>query len=198
MARDIEIIVDERKLQGIERMLAGIPRALPKVVTRALNKTAVSARTRVLKTSSRAAKIAQTMLRRRIGLRRASYRRWAATIWIGGRSFPLSAWNVRWKQTWAGAKHKLPSQFAPQLKAGKAFLPLPPESPLPGAFAWRGRAFMRLPGAKRLPIGQIFGPSPAELFENLPGLAATTLFEANRGLEKEIDRQVSVLLEKGR
>jgi len=194
MPQGVEIVFDEARLKEIERLLAGVPRALPKVVTRALNKTATRARAELVRRTARRMAITQKTVRAHLKLWRASYRKWVATLRIGAGWIPLSAWRPRWKRTWEGARSRLPAAFSARVMLGGQKT----EIPMDGTFMARHQVFVRAPGAKRLPIIRVYGPSVVDAYESAPAEAAALLKEANRRLEMEIDRQVAVLLERGR
>jgi len=186
VARDIEVLVDERKLKGIERMLAGIPRALPKVVTRALNKTATGARAETVREIAAQVIIKQAEIRRNIVLKRASWRYWVASLRIKGRRIPLIAFRAR--QTKRGATYQI-ARTGGRKKLPHAFLATMPSG---------HKMVAKRKGMARLPIRELRGPSVVGVFEGTRGLAARLLGKANRRLAVEINRQIAVLLEKGR
>ncbi|HET6442536.1 MAG TPA: phage tail protein [Phycisphaerae bacterium] len=183
---NLEIRVDERKLKGIERMLVGIPRGLPKVITRALNKTGAHARTETVRAITRKVAMRQTDVRKDVTLRRASWRYWVATIRIKGRRVPLIRFGAR--QVKRGTTYKI------ERGGGRATAPHAFIATMPSGHVG---VFKRKAGP-RLPIGELKGPSVVSVFEKAPGLAARMMADAGRRLETEMDRQVGVLLAKGR
>ena len=186
MARDIEVVMDEAQLKDIERMFAGIPRALPKVVARALNKTATFARAEVVHEIATQVIIKQAEIRRNIVLKRASWRHWVASLRIKGRRIPLIAFRARqtkrgatYQITRTGGRRKLPHAFLATMPSGHEMV-------------------AERKGAARLPIRALWGPSVVGVFEGAMGLSARLLGNANRRLAVEISRQVEVLSRRGR
>lgn len=190
----IEIRVDEAQLREIERILAAVPRALPKIVSRALNKVAVSARAELVRNVAKELSVNQKTARRHTFIKRASYRFWQALLRIGAGWIPLPAWKPRWRWKWEGARSRLPGQFKPQVMLGRPIK----LGTMAGTFMARRQVFIRAPGAKRLKILKVYGPSILEAYDKAPALARALLERAGANLEKEVDRQVQVILERGR
>ncbi len=99
----INIKIDEAKLKNIQQMLRDIPRAMPKVISRAINRTVAPIRTSMARQLVRpvnaevaAVKIVQKKAGRKapalrfkvstvksnIRFQRATYRKWMALLWI--------------------------------------------------------------------------------------------------------------------
>jgi len=190
----IDVQLDEARLKGIEQMLSGIPRGMPKVVTRALNKTATTARSQTVKAISKKVAIKQKDIRLNVKMWKASYRRWVSTIKITGKRLPLIYFGAT--QTKRGVGYRI-DRGAGRKRAPHAFITTMIKKKKTGEDVEYRGVFARI-GKSRFPLRVLRGPSVVGVFQKAPGLAARLLATANRRLEQEIDRQVGVLLEKGR
>jgi hypothetical protein len=76
----IEIRFDENKIRQVERMLAAIPGALPKVMSRGINRSADHARTLFSRLINERFKIGVRKARKEVYLRRASQNTWRAKV----------------------------------------------------------------------------------------------------------------------
>lgn len=178
----IEFRVDETDLARAEALLAFIPKGLKKAVSRALNKTAVAARTKIVRRIAAETSIIQRNIRRAVTLRRASYRKWQAIIRIGGRPLPLIWFRAR--QTRAGVTFQL-RKAEGRKTAEHAFIARMPSG-------WRG--VYRRVGRRRLPIRQLFGPSVGEAFAGAPVVASQIVDETGFKLRDELNTQIGLLL----
>lgn len=84
-----EIRIDEQKIRQFEQMLAGIPNALPRVMSRGLNRTATEARTTTSRRLSQATGLRVSDIRPRIALRRATYKNWRSAIEFRAGGMPI-------------------------------------------------------------------------------------------------------------
>ncbi|MCK4960155.1 MAG: phage tail protein, partial [Planctomycetes bacterium] len=75
---------NERHLRQIREQLNGVKGAMPKVMTRALNKTIMSARTQAAREIAGKIKVKVGAARKAMDLQRATYSRWRADLGIGG------------------------------------------------------------------------------------------------------------------
>jgi hypothetical protein len=101
------------------------------------------------------------------------------------RRIPLRDFGAR--QTKSGASYKVSKTKGRKTIAG-AF-----QGPKPGVMkaSWRGRVFKRV-GKARLPIVQLFGPSPWGVFKNKK-LKSPTVKESRKELRRQIDRRLRFL-----
>jgi len=184
----VRIELDEKRLRAIERELAAAPGAMPKVMSRAVNKVATAARTEIVRGVAQETALTQKDARKSVGLTRATYRRWAATIRVGGRRIPLIRFKAR--QTRKGVTYQVPGGGGGRSAAAGAFI-----ATMPGG----RRGVFRRQGAPRLPIYELFGPSLQGVVEGVDRLAWRTLRRTlDRRLGQEIDRQVGVVLDRRR
>ena len=92
----IEIIVNQRQVKELKVLLKRFPRTVPRILTRAINKVGVAARTKVLKKVSSAYNITQKNLKKyNISLKKANFKTLAARLKIKGRRVPLLHFKAR-------------------------------------------------------------------------------------------------------
>jgi len=178
----LEIRFDDHKLKQIERELKGIPRALPKVMSRALNRTATSARTETSRSLAKRIGLRIKDVRSRIVLQRASYSNWRSAIRISGKRLGLISLQAR--QTARGVTYKkerkrvlISHAFIATMKSGHIGV------------------FMRK-GTGRLPIRELRGPSLAQVFTGAQDEAARIYRQSLSRLSKNINDQVNLILKR--
>lgn len=100
-----EIRYDDKRLKQLERTLKGIPRALPKVMSRALNRTTEKARTDLSRFGAKRFGWRKKDVMRYITIRHASYKNWRSNL-----SFPkrkISVIHLKAKEK-SGVSYKDP------------------------------------------------------------------------------------------
>ena len=85
----IEIRFDENKIRQVERMLAEIPEAMPRVMSRGLNRTATEARTLTSRRLSQSTGLRVKDVRDRIAVERASSKNWRSAIRFRAGGLPI-------------------------------------------------------------------------------------------------------------
>jgi len=211
----VEITYDKAKLERIRRQLSGIPGAMPKVMSRAINRTAVSARAEIVRRLASEISATQTSIRRDIRIRKATRSVWAATIDLLTKRMPLIKFGARalrkgvsYQVSRSGGRKKIvgdPAEvFIQTLPSGhKGVWRRVGSALLRGKAAKQARGTLRGRGASaskigRLPIIELMGPSMGQVFEAAPGIAWQVRQEASVRLERNIDQQVTYILEKWR
>lgn len=114
----IEIRFDDAKLKQLEKELKGIPRALPKVMSRSLNRTAMTVRTRLSRLGAKKLGWRVKDVRSYIDIRRASYKNWRSTLGFPTRSIDAISLKAReqkkgvsYKDPLTGRRERLPGAF---------------------------------------------------------------------------------------
>ena len=179
MAPLIDVKVDEAKLRNVQRMLRNIPNALPRVMSRAINKTAAPVKTSMArqlvgplnaeaaaigaaqKKSGRktpAMRFKVSIIKGNIKLQKATYRVWQALIWI--------------------------KRYKGQVSTEPAFIAKMPSG--------NKSIFKRL-GASRLPIADQLRRLMLERFKGIGGRVRQ---EAQQRLDRNINDQVKLALMK--
>lgn len=186
MADMVTVTIDAAKLKRLQRELADIPKALPKIVSRSINKVATYTRTKIVKEITADVNLKRgDVTKRNVRMKKASYRRWSASIGISGRRVPVHHFGAR--QTRKGVSYKIRKSAGRQTIAGAFIAKMP--SGHEGVF--------RRVGKTAFPIIELYGPSVPQVMSSLGTLAQPQL-EADAGarLEREIDTQVGLLIER--
>ena len=186
-----EIQLDKFTLKRAESALRGIPNALPKAVSRGINKTTAHARSVTVKEITKMinqgrkgkARLRQKDVRSRVWYKRATARDWTGIMTLLGRGLSLAVYGA--VQTETGAEYtgadsgtvEIPHAFIPQLKSD-----------------YQG-IFMRV-GKSRLPLTEQYGHSLADMWNEAPALASSVMQDANKNLHKNIMTQVQLLVDK--
>lgn len=180
----IEIKFDDAKLKQLERTLAGIPRALPRVMKRGLDRTATSARTQIARELSKRTGLRVRDVRDRTKIEKASYSRWRSRILISTKRLPLIKFKAR--QTATGIRYQ---RGGSRILIRHAFLATMPSG-------HRG-VFKRVTSA-HLPIVELKGPSMGQVFSDAQDQANQIYRESLQRLEKNIMDQVNLILQRRR
>jgi len=178
----VEIKVDDVKLRKVERMLRGFPKAVPKVMSRGINRTITSAKTETARKIAAEISLKVSDVKKTIYIKKASYSRWLAQLGISGSRIPLKMFKAR--QTKKGVSYKIgakrkfiKSAFFATMSSGHIGV------------------FKRL-GKFRLPIAELFGPSLGIVFEESGTIANDVTGSAYKMLGKNIDDQVQLVLKR--
>jgi len=182
--RLIEIKFSEKKLQAIRQTLSGVKGAIPKVMSHAVNRTAESARTQIVRRLASLVNLKQKIIRDSVALSKASYRNWVATVGINTKRIPLINFGARQNKKGlsyiinkTSGRKQIKSAFIATMSSGHR-----------GAFKRKG--------PDRLPIMELRGPSLGEFFRRAPTLTRQITREAYRNLERNIDTQVALILKR--
>lgn len=195
----LEIRYDDDKIKRLQRELKKFPRALPKVMSRGLNRTASSSRTEMSRSLSKRAGLKVGQVRSRLRLEKASYTNWRSAVNVSRKRLSLSLLQPRKTTKGLSVKHQ-----RRRVLIRHAFTAL------------RGW-FIRLPAAggykqtigvsealeidpkkkvSRLPITRIKGPILARVFAGAQGEANRIYQESLVRLEKNIHDQVNLILKR--
>lgn len=190
----VSVKLDERQMRRVQRLLREVPREVPKIMSRALNKTAKSSKAEIARLIAAKAKIPQKGVKKGIRMKKATRNRWLATLNITSRRIPLI--YLKASKTKKGVTYRGPGDVyahKQKVEAGGGFIPSAFKQAMPGS-GHKGIFLRRT--KKRLPIDELFGPSPAELFEGVKGIAKQVMRSTNEKLSKNIDAQINYVLEK--
>ncbi len=183
----VEIKYDEAKLARVRKMLRDIPQGMPRVMSKAINRTATSARAEISRRISGRVKINISAVKKGIALHRASYSRWQAVLDLVTRRIPLIKFGA--KQLKTGVSYQI-SKLEGRKRVTEP--PYPFIQTMPSGH--RGVFRRHRPTTKRLPIIQLLGPSIGAVFEGAGKIAADVQQETSKKLEKNIDDQVKFIL----
>ena len=178
------VTINPGQLKRVERTLKDVQHGLPKVVSRSINKIAVSTRKLLVDEIAADLMIKKNEVKRRnIMISRASYRKWSSTISISGSRIPLQHFKVSilkrgvsYRISRREGRKKIIGAFRTTTKSGHT-------------------GIYKRKGTEATPIMELRGPSIPEVVKNASGLAASKLNKSLAArLTKEIDTQTKVLL----
>lgn len=175
----IDIQVDKRQMKRVSRQLAGAPRALPKILARAVNRTAIGSRAEMVKQIRGDADLKAGRIRKGIKLRRARYSTLTATLSLDPVRIGLV--NFAARQTKKGVSYKV--------RKGE------------GRNKIEGAWIMTANGVKgvftRGDDGNVIllrGPSIGHVFTNAGTILRDVQKKSAKRLFKEIDGQTALML----
>ena len=172
----MSIQINQADWRQVKTLLARIPKGLPRVATRALNRVAARAKTGTKKRLAGELRIAQKHITPGIWVQKASYRRLLSAIYLSRKRLSLMVFRAA--QTPAGVMTKwakkptIPGAFIATMPSGRTDVYRRAES--------GGRM------VARLPIKTQRGPSLAEAFSDAPQIAAAEARIAAQNLPKEL------------
>ena len=186
----IEIKLDEKRLREVQLMLRDIPRGMQTVMSRAINKTATSVRAEVVREISKKVNLKQKDIRDDITISKATWTKWAASVNLSRRRHGLIRFGAR--QTSKGVSYKI--EKADGRKTIKhAFI----AAPNFGENVWVRESVSGSDKlVPRLPIRRLQGPSIGEVFKRAVWLVQQTYAKAQTTLEKNINVQIELMLDK--
>jgi len=195
----LSVVIDPAKLAAVEGMMAGIKRGVPRVITRAINKVGVAARTEICRRIAAEVNLKVTELRNRnVTLTKANYDRWEAKVRISGRRVPLLRWLAR--QTRKGVSYAIrrgerrlvPGGFIAEMDTGHRGVFRRKGAPQARRRRRRGHEAEVRP---RLPIQELYGPSAPEAMSKIEDLGKEVLDRRiAQDLEREIDNQAALVI----
>jgi len=178
----LEIKFDDVKLKQVQRVLRDIPKALPKVMSRGLNRTATSARTQISRSLAKEIGLKIKDVRGKLSLQRATYSNWRSAVGVSSKRFGLIKFRAR--QTKKGVTYKKGRKrilfrhaFIATMKTGHR-----------GVFLRKGPA--------RLPIQELKGPSLAQVYKGARDDVNRIQAESAKRLAKNIHDQVNLILKR--
>ena len=212
----LEIRYDNDKIKRLERELRGFPKnSLPKVMSRALNRTASEGRTRLSRLLSQKLGLKVKDVRDRIILSKATYSNWRAFLRISRRRIPLLAFKAR--QTFKGVTY---SKGGNRVLIAHAFIQtmVGKKGGRKGDLhttakyrraEWFGSGLTldqidevshggvyKRKSSSRLPIQGLAGPSLGRVFVGTPELAKLIVDTSMQRLGKNIHDQVQLILKR--
>jgi len=177
-----EIRYNEQDLRNLQEALKDVPRAMQAIMSRALNRTAMMARTQIGRTFSRRIGLRIKDVRQRVILQKASYTNWRSAVAISNKRLPLI--KLKAKQTRKGVTYRQIGSRE-RILVRHAFIATMPSG---------HRGVFRRATSGRLPIRELKGPSLFEVFENAQAEANQIYLESAKRLEQNIADQVKVIL----
>jgi len=206
----IRVTFDKAKLAAVQRALAEHPRLLPRIVYRALKRTASAGRT-MLDVSIRR-KIAlrkRSVMDRIVDAEKASYTNWRWRLDISAQRLSVTRFlNAR--QTAKGITYgggEMGQRLIPRAFITEGFTQSKSGEYIESRAAWRRKKkgekgvsddmlTRRGDLVRRMPLVYLRGPSIAKIVTDAPDLLAAVHGEGQHRLTKEIDGQVKYELER--
>lgn len=188
MAADVEIEFDKAKLRRVQSLMREVPEKMPTAMSRAINRTAKSARAEMVRRMAGDVNIVQKSIRSSIKLTKASKNKWIAELGISGRRISLISFKGT-SQTKKGIAYRIKTGGARKL-VPSAFIGTPRRTGIKGV--------LKRMTPRRYPLAWLRGPSLPYVFERAPGVAAAVIKNTHKKLEANIDAQVKFILQKQR
>lgn len=185
----LQIKLDEKRLKEIQLMLRDIPKAMPKIMTRAINKTATSVRAEVVREIGKKIALKLKDIREDITIYKANWSRWEASVNIRRKRHGLIRFGAR--QTKKGVSYRI-EKSGGRKSIQHAFIAESNSAE---------NVWIREEGAggklvPRLPIQRLQGPSIGEVFKRAIWLVQQTYAKAQTTLDKNINTQIDLMLDK--
>jgi len=194
----LEIKFDDEKLKQVQRVLRDIPKALPRVMSRGLNRTATSARTQVSRFLSKRTGLKVKDVRSRLSLQKASYSNWRSAIGVSRKRVSLSLLGPKRTTRGLSVKHRgkrvtIRSAF-PALKGW--FIRQEEGVDWPGTIGVEAAWGIESKQVGRLPISRIKGPILSWVYEGAKDDVNRIQAESAKRLAKNIHDQVNLILKR--
>jgi len=190
----IEIRFDENKIRQVERMLAEIPEAMPRVMSRGLNRTATEARTLTSRRLSQSTGLRVKDVRDRIAVERASSKNWRSAIRFRAGGLPIvrfgheqTGQGVLWRPS-RGKRILIRHAFIAIMKTGHTGVFLRARYAKGRFIPMKGRPKREAIYEQKLQLQDVFAQSQAEMDQ--------VYIESLARLEKNIHDQVQLILKR--
>lgn len=203
---NIEIRIEQQSLRKFEKALRDIPNGLPRVMSRAINRTLNSARVKLAKfIKAEIPKLKQGDIKSRTRIRKSTYKRLAGLISLSDRKFTLA--RFAYKQTSRGVPFMI-RRSEGRLIARRAFYIEGREPPFIRAVEGTGENVRKIDwrtgliegeGQKlvaRVPLAVIVGPSLAELYIETPNIKSQLEKFCNIAITKNMNDYLKLELKK--
>jgi hypothetical protein len=194
---EVWIELDEAKFAAIRSMLAGFPRALPRIVAGSINKVATAVRTDTARELAKEYTLKQKFIRGRLRLRKAksTARNPIAAIYIDEKPLGLHLFSARQVNTGVsykigkkGGRSVLPAGFMQTANNARLVF-----KRVAGGDDPDGRVDKhggQTPSVRRYPIAVQRGPGIREMFHGDPAFATKIEAKAAADLTKHVDAAV--------
>lgn len=151
----VTIKVNNKQLKDLQRTLQDIPRKMPLVISRSLNRTIVKAKTETSREIGKEIRLKQTDIKKKITVKKASRSHWTAIMKLSKSRVPLIKFAAR--QVKRGVTYAI-SRKGGRSRRSMGFIEKMPRG-------HRGVFRRHKPATPRLPIVELFGPSVAGVFQ---------------------------------
>ncbi len=183
------IQIDPKDLKMLENQFKEFPRTIPTILSRAINRIATMANTRVKRGVAAEVNLQQNIIGRYITLYRAAKTRLEARLKLSGWRIPAAKFKGR----------RLVKGASYQIRRGAARKKLIYKKTDPifwGIMESGHEGIFTRPAGKRGKIHELLGPSISTAWSKTPKLLYATLDEANHNLAVRIHHEIKYELEK--
>jgi len=187
MVIGLNIQIDKRQLAQLTKELASIPKAAPKAISRGINDTVKSGRTKAKREIANHLALKVGQINKHISVKRASKTRYVGEINFDGKPIPLVDY-VRNPESKIGKKKPLKIRVHKDKGAEThttSFIGRGSGSGKPLVFKREGKA--------AYPIKALYGPTIAGAFRGNKTVHANTVKHINDNLIKNITRNVDLI-----
>jgi hypothetical protein len=185
MAR-VEIKYNPHQMARINRLLEAYPKQKGKVLSRGINKTALSARGKIVKELHDKTKLQQKAIRGSIRYFKATTTWWSALLRLSGKGISILRFKAR--QTKKGVTYTEPATGS-QILIAHAFIATMPQG---------GAGVFTRVGKERLPIEKHYGPGLSEIYTKAPDVVNRIQRQTGKDLTKNVMAQVRLVLAQAR
>ena len=190
----LSVTIDKAKMRAIERTLAEVPRALPRIMVRALKRTAAGSRTQIDKAIRADVPLKKAAVMKRIvDEQKATSINWLWRLGISGRRLALSSFPYRTSRRRGvsytirrGQRRRIPVAFERQMQGSQ-------DQSYKAIFRRAGEEGRLVP---RYPLVFLRGPSLGQVVEDAPALLRQVEATGAARLEREILSQVDRTLDR--
>jgi len=200
----IDVKINPADIARVRLVFRDIPKAIPRVLSRAINKTATHVRSEAAKMLRPMIGLKLTTIKKRVIIKsRATLKRWASVIGISGRRIPVIEFGIKPTfrgvgiKTQKGGKQFVTGAFVATMKTGhEGVFKRKQHDEFDTEEHGRRPWFAALGKSPyRSPIRELFGPSLGMILEGSSVAVLQTLIsKSGVYLEKEVDRQIDVAL----
>lgn len=178
----ITVKVDEASRAYVERRLGNMQHKAPVVISRALNKTATSARVRLAQRAQSAYTVKTTGFKKDMQIKKASAGNLEAIIRSEGQPLSINRF-----------KHTAPKKSAAKADITKGGLKALIKGNI-GAFRGPGSQVFQREGRSRLPIKKLFSNSVPVMIGSEKRVYGLEKENINRDLKKNVEAQIKLML----
>lgn len=184
---DLDIKLDPNDVRRIQRLLSAVPKSIPKVFSRALNKTATTARKESAQKISKASGVKVNWVRNMIILTPATRTRWVAKLRVSG-------WKVNAIKYFKSRTRKGQTSFSKPNLPGLEI----PESAFIQTMPTGFTGLFERVGFTKYPIRPVYGPSLSQIVTGSQGIINEVYRNARVNLARHVESQVRLVLSRGR
>jgi len=182
MAGMIDVTFSKQDMRKLQQILLAVPKEMPKVMSRSLNKTATTVRAKSAREMSKPSGLGIAVIKKAIEFEKATYKKWVARLDVFGKKIPLIHFKARRQGT--GVAYNIGQKFV-----HGGFIQTMPTG---------HKGVFKRKSEKRYPFRELHGPALGQLLEDSLAMLRKATDGAGALLEKNIDTQVKLILEKGK